>query len=216
MHGPIYLTADSLLWAQPSDPGAAFVELIHGQLAGPAPTAAYIGASNGDEPAYYAFFELLMDALGIGDRRMIRAGYTPDERAFVEAADLILLAGGDVARGWRVIESTGMRESIRARHGVGAALIGVSAGAVQLGAGMAEMEMFGLAPWFIDVHREREDWAELRRAVSQANGCVPGLGIPHGGAVACMPDGVIEVVGRPALEFTCEGGEVAVTHRHPT
>jgi cyanophycinase-like exopeptidase len=42
-----------------------------------------------------------------------------------------LLAGGDVLYGFTVIESSGMRETIVARHRAGAVLLGVSAGAMQ-------------------------------------------------------------------------------------
>ncbi len=102
----------------------------------PAPRAAYLGASNGDEPAFFEIFESAMDRAGIPARRMIPARPSPEDRAWLDDAHLILLAGGDVARGWRAFVDSGLDEAIRRRHREGALLAGISAGAIQLGVGI--------------------------------------------------------------------------------
>ncbi|ETW93945.1 MAG: hypothetical protein ETSY2_50520, partial [Candidatus Entotheonella gemina] len=95
--------------------------------------AAYLGASNGDDPAFYSIFEAAMDAIEITERRMVTSAYTDAERAFLADAQLVLLSGGDVARGWEVFTRTGMHDAVVERLSAGALCVGVSAGAVQLG-----------------------------------------------------------------------------------
>ena len=207
VRGPIYLTADSLLWSRPDGLASPFVQRLRGELSPGVARAAYVGASNGDEPAYYAFFERLMDMVGVEDRAMVRSVPGAEGRARLAEADLILLAGGDVERGWRVIEASGMSEVILARHRAAAVLVGVSAGAVQLG----RPAMFSLVPWLIDVHREGEGWAELRGRVARSRGEERGLGIPHGGAVGWSPDGAAEHFGEPPQEFRYQAGAVVAT-----
>ena len=74
-----------------------------------------------------------MDDIGITDRRMIDSSFGPDDRAFLERSQLIVLAGGDVRLGWTTFEKTGMKDVILDRYIHGAVLVGISAGAVQLG-----------------------------------------------------------------------------------
>jgi cyanophycinase-like exopeptidase len=96
-------------------------------------SAAYIGASNGDRPEFYEIFEAAMNAIEITGRRMIRSSFGPADRAFLERAQLIFLAGCDVRLGWRTFEKSGMRDVILTRYAQGSVLVGISAGAVQLG-----------------------------------------------------------------------------------
>ncbi len=181
-------------------------------------SAAYIGASNGDCQEFYEIFEAAMDAVGITDRRMIDSSFTPDDRALLEDAQLIVLAGGDVRLGWNTFEKTGMKDVILDRHAKGAVLVGISAGAVQLGRyGIVEtpesqgtelLDVFDLVPLVIDAHDERAEWARLAWAIQTLNGSVAGLGIPSGGGVIVHRDGSIESVRRPAHRFGYEGTRV--------
>jgi cyanophycinase len=54
-------------------------------------SAAYIGASNGDRREFYEIFEAAANAVGITQRRMISSSFGPDDRAFLDCAQLILL-----------------------------------------------------------------------------------------------------------------------------
>ena len=156
-------------------------------------SAAYIGASNGDRPEFYGIFEAAVDAIGITDRRMIDSSFGPDDRAFLERAQLIVLAGGDVRLGWNTFEKTGMKDVILGRYAQGAVLVGISAGAVQLGHyGIVEtpespttelLDVFKLVPAIIDTHGERAEWAQLSRTIHLLKGAANGLGIPSGGGV---------------------------------
>ena len=64
--------------------------------------AAYVGASNGDHPDFYAIFVSAMEGAGVYNWRMISSSLSGADLAFLNDADIILLAGGDVEAGWRV------------------------------------------------------------------------------------------------------------------
>jgi cyanophycinase len=215
---PLYLLADSqlLFWKRRD---RLLLEAALDGLANDTPlSAAYIGASNGDRPEFYEIFEAAVDAIGITDRRMIDSSFGPDDRAFLERALLIVLAGGDVRLGWNIFEKTGMKDVIPSRYAEGAVLVGISAGAVQLGLyGIVEtpgspatelLDVFKLVPAVIDTHDERSEWARLSLAIQSLAGGATGLGIPSGGGVIMHPDATIEPLRRPADEFRCEGNHV--------
>jgi cyanophycinase-like exopeptidase len=159
-----------------------------------------------------------MDAIGITDRRMIDSSFRTYDRAFLERAQLIVLAGGDVSLGWNTFEKTGMKDVILARYAHGAVLVGISAGAVQLGRyGIVEtpessttelLDLFKLVPVLIDTHDERAEWARLSRTIHVLAGAATGLGIPSGGGVIVHADATIEPLRRPAHEFRFEGPRV--------
>jgi cyanophycinase-like exopeptidase len=225
---PIYLFADSQLLFWKSG-GKLLLEGLAAGGAGPAAgaaslgaaatiPAAYIGASNGDAPEFYSIFEGAMDAVGITERRMIRAAYDADDREFLERAQLIVLAGGDVQRGWNSFQTTGMKQAILARYAQGAVLVGVSAGAVQLGrraiaetedsSALELLDVFNLVPAIIDVHDEHREWSRLSRTVHMLEGEITGLGIPSGGGLIVHPDGTFEALRRPVDEFSWDGSQI--------
>ena len=216
---PLYLLADSqlLFWKRQD---RLLLEAALDGLARDTPfSAAYIGASNGDRPEFYGIFEAAVDAIGITDRRMIDSSFGPDDRALLERAQLIVLAGGDVRLGWNTFEKTGMKDVILGRYAQGAAvLVGISAGAVQLGRyGIVEtpespatelLDVFKLVPVVIDTHDERAEWARLSRTIHLLEGAATGLGIPSGGGVIVHADTTIEPLRRPAHEFRFKGTHV--------
>jgi cyanophycinase len=215
---PIYLLADSqlLFWRRR---GRLLLEDLVDGTRDTRLVAAYIGASNGDRPEFYEIFEAAMDPIGITNRRMIDSSFGPDDRAFLERAQLIVLAGGDVKLGWATFEKTGMKDVILDRYTHGAVLVGISAGAVQLGRyGIVEttesaatglLDMFELVPLVVDTHDEQTEWTRLSEAIHLLQGAATGLGIPTGGGVIVHPDGSIEPLRRPAHEFRFDGTRVA-------
>ncbi|OBG12179.1 peptidase [Mycolicibacterium celeriflavum] len=215
---PLYLLADSQLLFWKRQERLLLDAALDGLVFDIPLSAAYIGASNGDRPEYYEIFEAAVDSVGIADRRMIDSSFGPDDRAFLDRAQLIVLAGGDVRRGWDTFEQTGMKDVILDRYARGAVLVGISAGAVQLGhCGPVEtsrdavttvLDLFKLVPMVIDTHDERAEWARLSRTVHLLEGAASGLGIPAGGGVVAHADGTIEPLRRPAHEFRFEGSEV--------
>ncbi len=199
------------------------------------PRAAYLGASNGDLPDFYQIFESAMDLAGIRLRRMIPAQPSPADRAWLGDADLILLAGGDVARGWHAFVNSGLDTAIIQRHRAGALLVGVSAGAIQLGLGLWQaagnrsieypsdwptdparelqvdgslLTTFGFSHHLLAAHDEERNWSELRRGVPALGGTVAGYGLPSGGGLFHHADGSLEPIDRPVLELRWKNNQL--------
>jgi cyanophycinase len=169
--------------------------------------AAYIGASNRDLPEFFDLFVAAMDHVNLHQSRMIPAGFDSDDRAFLESADLVLLAGGEADVGWETMERTGMDAVIRRKYYAGAVLVGVSAGAMQLGMGWRGADQgyvskgLKLVPYYIAVHSERDDWLQLRTLVAAREEYAKGYGIPFGGALIYHADMSLEAVRYPVAEF---------------
>lgn len=211
---PLFLLADSqlLFWTDADGP---FMDRIAACTGRGAPRAAYLGASNGDNPDFYSIFLAAVQTLGPSECRMIPAEPSEAERAFLESADVVLLAGGDVERGWRAFQASGVQEIIERRYHAGAVLVGISAGAVQLGnAGWgqddpdAAFPTWGLAPFVVDAHAEGEDWASLKAVVRARGTGAHGIGIPLGGGVILHPDGTLQAVRRAAYQVSVVGDEL--------
>jgi cyanophycinase-like exopeptidase len=220
---PVYLLADSQLLFR-RDRGGAFLQELRGRLGRPQPSAAYVGASNGDHPDLYGLFAAAMEGIGITRVRMIPAAPSLADEAFLATADLILLAGGDVERGWKAMQANGVRRVVLRRHREGAVIVGVSAGAVQLGmVGWREGDApadgtfptFGLVPFVVDAHQEDDDWSTLRSLVQAGAGTVRGLGIPRGAGVLVHADGSVEAVRHPVAEIAFREREVACSLLFP-
>jgi hypothetical protein len=200
---PIFLLADSQLLFWRDEEGHRFLDraraLIDTEASSRTPKAAYLGASNGDLPEFYDLFVGAMAEIGIrgDDCRHIPSQPDAEDLEFLAAADLILLAGGDVQKGWRAFTASSLKDKIMERYYDGAILIGVSAGAVQLGLkGWNDDEIFDtfrLVPFVIDVHDE-PSWSGLLRAVPKAGEVARGFGIPSGGGALYHPDYSVEPV----------------------
>lgn len=212
---PIHLLADSELLFRPDASGRTLPAVIRDHLAAKTASAAYIGASNGDDPAFYELFAGAMDTGGITRIAMIPSAPTETDLARLREADVILLAGGDVRRGWGVIDTTGMRETLIERHRAGAALIGVSAGAVQLGRfgydDDGTFDTIGLVPFIVGAHDEAAGWGRLRRIIGATAGG-RGIGIPHGAGLVVGPENSLEPLRRSSIELA-RGVDGVVTER---
>lgn len=209
---PIYLFADSqlLFWREN---GALFLQSVRDLIENQDPKAAYLGASNSDNPEFYSIFEAAMKSVGINDCRMISSAFSVEEALFVQDADLILLAGGEVERGWEVFDKNGLREAIVRRYYEGALLIGISAGAVQLGSlgwpstGLSPnnlFDVFAFIPFIISAHDEMGGWEELKSAVQLGNGRFRGIGLPTGGGAIYHKDRSIEPIRHLLYEFSVQ------------
>lgn len=221
---PIYLLADSqlLFWKEGEK---CFLDSARQQIEREFPKAAYIGAANGDDPAFYTIFEAAMESIGIDECRMIPASLSTEDSLFIEDADLILLAGGDVLRGWRVFEENGLKEQIVKRYYEGATLVGVSAGAVQLGLfGWPEdglspdnlTSLFKLVPFIVSAHDEKGEWEELKSAVHLVGGRFQGIGIPLGGGAIYHPEQFLEPVRFAVNEFSLKDEQIIASLLCPT
>lgn len=207
---PIYLLADSQLLFPRKD-GSRYFESIRNLIDVASPKAAYVSASNGDRPEFYSIFEAAMAGLNILDCHMVSSRFSSEEALSLATADIILLAGGDVIRGWRVFEETGQKDLIIKRYHEGALLIGVSAGAVQLGmlgwpehgfATESVVNLFQLVPYIISAHDEKMEWQGLKDSVQLMRGRFVGIGLPTGGGAVYYPDRSLAPIQHPIHEFS--------------
>src|SRR5690349_25057971 len=112
MLSPIFLFADSQLLFWRED-GRLLIERVR---TGDRLKAAYVGASNGDDPDFYAIFVAAMEGVGVSDCRMIPSAVSEADLAFLNDADIILLAGGDVEVGWQTFLTNGLDRHIVRRY----------------------------------------------------------------------------------------------------
>ncbi len=199
---PIVLLADSqfLFWRKND-------RLVLERVLKERPKAAYIGASNGDNPDFYAIFVAAMEGFGIFDCRMIPSAISEADLSFLNDADIILLAGGDVELGWRTFVTNGLDNHIVRRYSEGVTLIGISAGAVQLGlCGLAAdgslIETFKLVPFIIGAHEESYNWKTTRDLLRLSANNTRAIGLPTGGGAIYHPDQTLEPLRHLLVELT--------------
>ena len=207
---PVYLFSDSQLLFRKLD-GVCFLNSITEGLEKDSLKAAYIGASNGDLPEFYDLFVAAMENIGIRNCRMIRSTFSKEDQDFLETADIVLLSGGDVERGWNIFEATGLKKAISRKYEEGTILIGISAGAMQLGlCGYRDEEVqeeqvfdtFQFIPYIIGVHEEKSDWETLSKIILTKKGYVNGIGIPTGGGMIYHADKTVEPIRFPLYEIS--------------
>jgi len=211
---PLYLLADSqLLFVKGG--GDSLAERIRADLDSANPKAAYIGASNGDQPEFYSLFQAAMESMGISNCRLVPSQPSREDISFLENAELIVLSGGDVERGWQVFEQNGLKELVPRKRFDGAVLMGVSAGAVQFGFGHLTnaaqpkpLDMFRFAPFYVGAHDEGNDWFDLRALVNLAQSDARAIGLPAGGGAVYYSDGTLEPLRRPLIEIVKENTKI--------
>ncbi|UII30110.1 Type 1 glutamine amidotransferase-like domain-containing protein [Fulvivirga ulvae] len=197
---PIYLLSDSQLLFSRDTTGQYFLASVKDDIGKVNIKAVYIGWSNGNQPEFYELFKEGMKNLQIMDCRMISSEFTATDKQDLQHADLILLAGGDVIAGWERLSETGAAGIIKERYVSGAVLIGISAGAIQLGdrvpfaADNESVEMMKLVPYIIGAHDEANQWSDLKKAVHLSG--TEGIGIPFGTGFKYYSDQRIEIINK--------------------
>lgn len=218
---PVFLLADSqlLFWQKE---GELYLKTILNHVATSSPKAAYIGASNGDIPDFYQIFFAAMKGIGITDCKMIGRYGKRDELDFLAQADVLLLSGGDVDRGWDVLQTTGMLKIVRQRYLEGAVIIGISAGAIQLGQFWREegadsdlTPMAQILPFSVDAHEESSDWKRLKSTTRHGYTKARSYGIPSGGGLVFFPNRQVHAIRYPAAEMVNQGNTLVVTSLRP-
>ncbi len=203
----LYLLADSqlLFW---SSNDRLFASRIREDMEANRTGAAYIGASNGDDPQFYELFRSAMELIELSECRMIPARPSSEDMQFLEKAGLVVLSGGDVERGWRTFEQNGVKEMLLSKRYDGTVMVGISAGAVQLGLGALNespqpqrYETFGFVPFYLGAHEEKQEWWNLRALVNLSQSDVRGVGIPAGAGAIYQPAGTLEPIRKALLEF---------------
>ncbi|HET8704944.1 MAG TPA: Type 1 glutamine amidotransferase-like domain-containing protein [Pseudomonadales bacterium] len=172
-----YLLADSTALFKPSSLCLSHLSKRLGRHA----KIAYVGAANGDVEEYFELFRAAVQSLQ--PSRIIHVRFPFEDAALQQLADsdLVVLAGGDVAAGWTKFADVRFQSVCADLFARGCSWMGVSAGAVHLGAGF-----MGALPWFIGAHEEANQWRETLAAYHQFEfsgtgiGC---LGLMSGAAV---------------------------------
>jgi peptidase E len=212
MTKPLYLLADSqlLFWKEKD---RFFTSRIRENMEENRTGAAYIGASNGDDPPFYGMFQSAMELIGLSQCRMIPSRPSSEDMKFLEEAGLVLLSGGNVENGWRTLEQNGVKDTILRIRYDGVVMVGISAGAVQLGLGALteapqpqKLDTFRFAPFYLGAHEENEEWWNLRALVNLSQNDARGIGIPAGAGAVYHPDGTVEPVRKPLVEFFTQDG----------
>ncbi len=179
--------------------------------------AAYIGASNGDDPAYFDIFIAAMEQIGIKNCRMVSSKPDTSDFDFLDLADLVLLAGGNVKKGWDIFVRNEFDKKIITKYYDGSILIGVSAGAVQIGLNGWDghgntkeniMDTCKIIPYIIDAHNEQNEWKCLKKAVEYTGEYSKGFGIPSGGGAIFYPDWSIEAIRHSLIEFFADKDKI--------
>jgi hypothetical protein len=216
---PIFLLADSqlLFWREN---GRLLLERVVKASLPDQLKAAYVGASNGDHPDFYEIFVSAMEGVGVFDCRMIPSAVSELDHAFLNDADIILLAGGDVEIGWRVFLANGLSDHIVRRYSEGASLIGVSAGAVQLGlcclaADGSVIETFKLVPFIIGAHEESDNWKTTTELLRLSDRGTTAIGLPAGGGAIYHADHTVEPLRHPLVELSLRDGNLHQTLIQP-
>jgi cyanophycinase len=206
----IFLLADSRLLFPQSNENLDLVKDVLQSAEVDFASVAYLGASNGDDPIFYnEIFSPAFDRVEVFARRMITAHPSAADETFLRGADIIVLAGGSVHMGWNAFEKTEVSKIIAQRYLQGAVLVGVSAGAVQLGKGAlnedktAILRTFGVVPLYVAAHEERSDWESLRQIASLSNMPIHGVGIQSGGGLVATGTELVPIC-RPLFEICCD------------
>ena len=179
-------------------------------------TAAYVGASNGDLVEYFDMFTMAVEGLKLSYISCVHVkaselGSVVDSKRVIKDAALIVLAGGDVHLGWRSMQACGLDVAVRDASALGAVIVGISAGAIHMGAyGYTGEEdkyvepfaTLALVPLIFGAHEEQDAWLTLRKAFDAfsaarasrqgASGQAVGVGIQTGGAATLHYDGSLE------------------------
>ena len=134
----LFLMADSTtLWNAPGALARAIAARGRRQCG-------YIGVSNGDVSDFYDICVGAMERLGVTDVVHV----TGENAAQLAAsADILVLAGGDTDAGMAAMRARGMDALVRAVYARDGVLVGISAGAVQLG-----LDGFGMVAHRMEAH----------------------------------------------------------------
>lgn len=213
---PVLLLADSQLLFRRDARGRPALAELRARVPDHAPRAVYLGASNGEQPEFYALFVAGMEALGIEHCHHVATPTDTAARGALARADLVFLAGGDVVAGFLAWQREGLVEVLAQRLGDGAQFVGLSAGAIQmgqpsrawLGPDGAPLALLAAVPYVVDAHDEPH-WARLRDALADAPTDLVGLGVPTAGGAWVDAAGQVVSLNRPAERLARVAGALA-------
>ena len=159
------------------------------------PRSAYLGASNGDDLKFYGIFKAAMDYAPKIECRHIKADFNEGDISYLRSCDIVVLAGGSVELGWRSIGTNEIKSALVKLYDSGKVLVGVSAGAIQLGlfgySDSRHKSLFpalAIAPYIVSVHEEPAGFPNLKKMIKDCNYICGGLGIARRSGVILQQD----------------------------
>ena len=211
-------------------PGDEFHDHLLARLPS-APSVAFVGAASGDRAQWFERSANLLRRRYDARVRFARTVPGPDydreeTRRILDEAQLIYVGGGDVGVLAEHLCRDGLDEKIRQRRRDGAALLGVSAGAIGLGPAWVRFPddddevtlplrfaCVGAMPIACDVHDEESDWEELRALLDawarvDPAASVEAYGIPAGGALLLDGDDGVTHVGVAPRRLRLDRGRI--------
>lgn len=154
--------------------------------------AVYFGGANGYLPEYAELAAGIAE--GVGVKACLCVGETqPGKDAHklqlvlprLNEPALIILAGGSVTEGWKILSDPSVRDWLENQLRIGAVFIGVSAGAIHLAAGLDDngdpLQCLNWVSVNIAVHEELLGWPSVKKLVQNEQDV---LEIPMGEVVA--------------------------------
>jgi len=202
----IYLLGDSqlLFRRERGRPLLALLDELSADARRRGARAVLLSASTGDDPDQRELFVAAMEVHGIVEVGSVPAIPSARDLERLEDADVIALSGGDVRRGWDAFVAAGLDALVARRHAHGALLVGISAGAMQLGRlawdERGSFDTLGLVPFVVGAHEEPR-WPGLRAVLERMPSGARGLGVPLGGGAIFRADGSLTPVGKGCLEL---------------
>jgi peptidase E len=188
------------------------------------PGVAYLGSASGDNRGFFTMISVLLKNAGAGEvlpaptvAAKVDLGKTRD---ILNSADAVLVSGGDVEEGMRVLGEKNLAPLLRARYDHGTVFVGLSAGSIMLcrqwvrwrdASDDSTAEAFpclGFAPLLCDTHGEAENWEELLALLRVASQGAVGYGIPSGAGLCVTPNGRPFAMGEPVHRFAMREGTV--------
>lgn len=189
------------------------------------PSVAYVGAASGDNRPFFLMLSTYMRHWGAGQVTLAplvsKRAKVEKARAILESADMILMSGGDVEAGMKVLEERQILPFLRELYQSGKPFCGISAGSVMLARQWVRWEdpddeatatlfpCMGFAQVLCDMHGEGEGWEELQALLRLTPEGTLGYGIPAGAGLCVYPDGRLEALGAPVPCYAHQGGAVA-------
>ena len=199
---PLALLADSRPLFEPA--AGALLRRLYPSSDDAGPRTAFVGAASGDDDAALAIFCEVMNVASWTRWHPVPAAPSSSRRAWLAAAEVVVLGGGDPVRGLQTLARNGLGDVIRRARAEGAGLVGISAGAMMLGIRPSiEADPAGLAcvDAVVGAHEEDRGWAGLRRRLAHAPMAARGIGLPGGGGLILHGDGTEAALRLPVVEL---------------
>jgi cyanophycinase-like exopeptidase len=186
------------------------------------PGVAYLGSASADNRDFFGMISVWLKNAGAGDVLLAptvgaKAGLGKT-RDILNHADAVLVSGGDVEAGMRVLGEKDLAPLLRTLYGHGTVFVGLSAGSIMLcrqwvrwrdandDSTAEAFPCLGLAPLLCDTHGEDDNWEELLALLRVAAPGSVGYGIPSGAALCVTPNGRPFALGEPVHRFAMREG----------